>query len=176
MPDHSVRIDTATSRMVADLAHFLGCTKKTVLRDAMLAFTELHEHTVVRGAAQSTERATATSGSLEGSRLLAAAGGDVMSLPLSDRITVLRRQLLEVLRRYDARNPRIVGDLARGVDTDMLELLVERDLISATWNILDCIHETQQLLGAAVHVHDATALALLASDRLDRLEQEAVPI
>lgn len=176
MAERTVKIDSSTGRMVADLAHFLGRTKKAVLRDAVLAFTEVHEHTIAKGAADSTERAAATSGSLEGARLLAAAAGDVASLPLRDRITVLRRQLLEVLRRHDARNPRIVGDLARGVDTDILELLVERDLISDRWNLLECIHETQRLLDATVHLHDATALGLIASDRLERLEGEAVPL
>lgn len=176
MPDHSVRIDTATDRMVADIAHFLGRTKKSVLRDAVLAFTEIHENTIAQGAAHSTERAAATSGSVEGARLLAAAAGDVMSLPLRDRLTVLRHPLLEILRRYDARNPRIVGDLARGDHSDILELLVERDLISARWDLLECIHETQRLLDVTVHLHDATALAIIASDQLDRLEGEAVAL
>lgn len=176
MSERSVKIDASTGLMVADLAHFLGRTKKAVLREAVLAFTEVHERTIAHGAAVSTDRAAETSGSLEGARLLAAAAGDVGSLPLRDRITVLRRPLLDVLRRYDAQNPRIVGDLARGVDTDILELLVERDLVSARWNLLECIHETQQLLDATVHLHDATALQLLASDRLERLEREAVPL
>lgn len=176
MSDRSVKIDASTGQMVADLAHFLGRTKKSVLHDAVLAFTEVHEPTITHGAAVSTRRAAATSGALEGARLLAAAAGDFGSLPLRDRITVRRRQLLDVLRRYDAHNPRIVGDLATGVDGDLLELLVERDLVSARWNLLECIHETQQLLGATVHLHDATALKLLASDRLERLEREAVPL
>lgn len=176
MPEQSVKIDPSTGLMIADLAHFLRRTKKAVLRDAVLAFTELHENTITHGAADSTERAAGTSGSVEGTRLLAAAAGDVRSLPLRDRVTVLRRQLLELLRQYDARNPRIVGDLARGEDSDMLELLVERDLISARWNLLECIHETQRLLDATVHLHDATALGLIASDQLERLEREAVPL
>ncbi|WP_136707345.1 hypothetical protein [Agromyces sp. H66] len=176
MRERSVKIDPSTGRLIADLAHFLGRTKKSVLHDAVLAFTEVHENTITRGAAESTERAAGTSGSLEGARLLAAAAGDVMTLPLRDRVTVLRRRLLEVLRRHDARNPRMVGDLAKGIDTDILELLVERDLFSDRWNLLECIHEAQLLLGATVHLHDSTALGLIASDRLERLEREAVPL
>lgn len=89
---------------------------------------------------------------------------------------MLRGPLFDVLRRFDARNPRIVGDLARGDDAETLELLIERDLVSTRWDLLECIHETQRLLDAIVHFHDATALRLLASDQLARLEAEAVPL
>ena len=45
--------------MVADLAHFLGRTRKAVVRDAVRAFAELHEPAIRSGIAHSSDRAAA---------------------------------------------------------------------------------------------------------------------
>jgi hypothetical protein len=176
MSEQTVKIQAETGRMIADLAHFLGRTKKDVVRDAVRAFTDLREHAILRGAAASTERAASASGSTEGARLLAAAAGDLMALPLRDRLTVLRPDLLALLARHGGRGPRIVGDRWRDDGADLLELLVETDLTANDWQVLEAIHDVQQLLRATVLFHDATALRLLAPDRLERLEREAVPL
>ena len=176
MPEQTVKIQAETGRLIADLAHFLGRTKKDVVRDAVRAFVDLHEHAILRGAAASTERAASAAGSTEGARLLAAAGGDLMSLPLRDRLTVLRSDLIAMLARHGGRKPCIIGDRWRDDDADLLELLVETDLTANDWHVLDAIHDVQRLLGATVQFHDVTALRLVAPDRLERLEREAVPL
>ncbi|WP_173921412.1 hypothetical protein [Agromyces sp. Marseille-P2726] len=176
MPERTVKIHTETDRMAADLAHVLRRTKKDVVRDAVRTFIDLHEHDIRRGAAASAERAAAASGSTEGARLLAAAGGDLMSLPLRDRLTVVRSDLLALLARHGGRSPRIIGDRWRDDDADLLELLVETDLTADDWHVLDAIHDAQRLLGVTVQFHDVTALGLVAPDRLERLEREAVPL
>jgi predicted transcriptional regulator len=90
MSELTVRVDPATGRMVADLSHFLGRTKKAVVRDAVRAFAEMHEQSVRRGISHSSDRAAAATGAVDRERLLAEAGGDVMSLGLPSRVTVLR--------------------------------------------------------------------------------------
>jgi hypothetical protein len=176
MSEQTVKIQAETGRMITDLAHFLGRTKKDVVRDAVRAFVDLHEHTILRGAAASTERAAAASGSTEGARLLAAAGGDLMSLPLRDRLIVLRADLIALLADHGGRQPRIVGDRWRDDDADLLELLIETDLTANDRHVLEAIHDVQQLVGATVQFHDVTALRLVAHDRLERLENEAIPL
>jgi uncharacterized protein len=173
---NAVKIDQETGRMVADLAHFLGRTKKDVVRDAVLAFAELHGNSITIGVAHSSDRVATASGSVERERLLAAAGGDDSLLPLRDRVKVHRLELIALLDRYGGRNPRIVGELATGADAETVELLVESDPYQFDWNPSEATHTTQRLLDAVVVLHDSTRLKLFAPDRLVRLEEEAVPL
>jgi hypothetical protein len=173
-------VHPATDRLVADLAHFLRRTKKDVVRDAVLAFSELHENSIANGAAQSSDRAAAASGSVERERLLAASGGDVGALSLRDRLTVHRLELITLLERYGGRNPRVVGELAVGADREAdaktIELLIESDPYRFDWNPSEATHTAQQLLDAVVVFHDAARLRLFAPARLARLEREAVDL
>jgi hypothetical protein len=173
MPMKTVKVDPPTDQMIADLAHFLGRQKKEVLRDAVRVFTELHGPVVEREIARSNDRVTAAAGSVESARLEAAAGGDVASLPLRDRVTVHRLELIALLERYGGRTPRLVGELAMGDDAETLELLVESDPYRFDWNPSEATHTTQRLLDAVVVLHDAARLRLFAPDRLARLEAEA---
>jgi hypothetical protein len=113
---------------------------------------------------------------VERERLLAAAGGDVGSLSLRDRLTVHRLELIALLERYGGRNPRVVGELAAHDDAETLELLIESDPYRFDWNPSEATHTTQQLLDAVVVFHDAARLRLFAPARLARLEREAIPL
>ena len=172
----SIKVEPETDRIVADLSHFLGRLKKDVLRDAVLMFADLHGHAVERGITQSTERAAAASGSAEGAVLLASVGGDLSTLPLRDRVTVQRSQLLALIERCGAANPRLIGELAAGRPSDVVELLIESDLYGPSWHQFEAMHLAQRLLDAPVEFTDATGLALFAPERLARLEGEAVPL
>jgi hypothetical protein len=176
MSEHTIKVHQATDRMVADLAHFLGRTKKDVVRDAVLAFAELHGNSITLGVAHSSDRAAAASGSVERERLLAASGGDVGSLPLRDRLAVHRLELIALLERNGGRNPRVVGELAAGADAETLELLIESDPYRFDWNPSEATHTTQQLLDAVVVFHDAARLRLFAPERLARLERESIAL
>jgi hypothetical protein len=175
MPMKTVKVDPATDQMIADLAHFLGQLKKDVIRDAVRIFAELHAPAVEREIARSNDRIAAASGSVEGARL-GAAVGDIASLPLRDRVTVHRLELIELLERHGGRSPRLVGELAMGGEAETLELLVESDPYRFDWNPSEATHTTQLLLDAVVVLHDATRLRLFAPDRLARLELEAAPL
>jgi hypothetical protein len=176
MSDHTIKVHPMTDRMVADLAHFLRRTKKDVVRDAVLAFAELHGNSIATGAAHVSDRAAAASGAVERERLLAASGGDIGTLSLRDRLTVHRHELIALLARYGGRNPRVVGELAAGADTETLELLIESDPYRFDWNPSEATHSAQQLLDAVVVFHDAARLRLFAPVRLARLEREAVDL
>jgi predicted transcriptional regulator/predicted nucleotidyltransferase len=175
MSELTVRVDPATGRMVADLSHFLGRTKKAVVRDAVRAFAEMHEQSVRRGISHSSDRAAAATGAVDRERLLAEAGGDVMSLGLPSRVTVLREDLARILDGHGARNVRLVGRLARGEVAEAADLLVESDLIDGM-DYASATHDAQRLLRTTVNLHDATRLRLFAPDRLAELEREAVPL
>lgn len=176
MSENTITVHPATERVVADLAHFLGRTKKDVVRDAVLAFAELHENSIAAGAAHSSDRAAAASGSVARERLLAASGGDVGTLPLRDRLAVHRLELIALLERYGGRNPRVVGELATGADAESLELLIESDPYRFDWKPSEATHTTQQLLDAVVVFHDAARLRLFAPERLARLERESIAL
>ncbi len=175
MSELSVRVDPETGRQVADLAHFLGRTRKAIVRDAINAFAELHHRTISTGIEHSRHRAESVSGSAERERLLAAAGGDPMSLALRDRVTVRRDELIAALARCGAHAPRLVGRIARGEPTEVVDLLVESDLISGM-DHAGAIHEAQRLLGATVTMLDVTGLRLFSAERLNALEREAIPL
>ncbi|HET8780717.1 MAG TPA: hypothetical protein VFM66_11630 [Agromyces sp.] len=173
---NAIKVDPMTDRMVSDLAHSLRRTKKAVVRDAVLALADLHQATLARAIADSTERSAAASGSVEGARLLASAGGDVGALALRDRVTVMRVQLMTLIEHQGGRDPRVVGDLALGAASETLELLVETDPYEFRWNSLEATHLTQRLINAPVVLHDAAKLRLFSPALLARLEGQAVPL
>ena len=175
MSELSVRVDPETGRRVADLAHFLGRTRKAIVRDAINAFAELHQRTISNGIDQLRDRAESVWGSAERERLLAAAGGDPMSIELRDRVTVMRDELVAALARCGAHAPRLVGRIARGEMTAVVDLLVESDLVSGM-DHAGAIHEAQRLLGTTVTMLDATGLRLFSAERLEELEREAIPL
>jgi predicted transcriptional regulator/predicted nucleotidyltransferase len=175
MSELTVRVDPETGRLVADLSHFLGRTKKGVVRDAVRAFAELHERTVRGGMAQSTDRVTAATGAVDRERLLAEAGGNLMALTLPQRVKVVRTDLIRILDGHGARNVRLVGRLARGEAAEAADLLVESDLIDGM-DYASATHDTQRLLRTTVNLHDATRLRLFAPARLAEFEREAVPV
>ena len=175
MSELTVRVDPETGRMVADLSHFLGRTKKAVVRDAVRALAELHEPAIRSGIAHSSDRAAAVAGAADRERLLAAVGGDLMSLMLPQRVKVLREDLIRVLDAHGARNVRLVGLLARGEAAEAADLLVESDLIDGM-DYASATHEAQRLLRTTVNLHDATRLRLFTPERLAELEREAVSL
>ena len=175
MSELSVRVDPETGRRVADLAHFLGRTRKAIVRDAINAFAELHQRTISTGIDHSRGRAESVRGWAERERLLAAAGGDPMSLDLRDRVTVRRDEVVAALERCGAHAPRLVGRIARGEPTEVVDLLVESDLISGM-DHAGAIHQAQRLLGTTVTSSIVTGLRLFSAERLEVLEHEAIPL
>jgi predicted transcriptional regulator len=173
--EHTVKVDPETSGRIADLAHFLGKTRKDVVRDALMLLADLQAPAVSRGIERSEGRATAASGSLDAAKKLADVGGDLLALAPRERVSVLRTELIDLLDRHGARNPRIVGALAHDADTEHLELLVESDLIDGI-DHPGALHVTQRLLGMTVTLHDETRLRLFSPEKLRRLASEAVPL
>ena len=98
-----------------------------------------------------------------------------MSIEIRDRVTVMRDELVAALERCGANVPRLVGRIARGEPTEVLDLLVESDLISGM-DHAGAIHEAQRLLGTTVTMLDATGLRLFSAERLEELEREAIPL
>jgi len=152
-------------------SHEEGCRPR-----CRVAFAELHGKSIAIGAARSSDRAAAAAGSVERERLLSASGGDVGALPLRDRVTVHRLELIALLERSGGRNPRVVGELATTDSAETLELLIESGRDRFDWDPSEAAHTTQQLLDAVVVLHDATRLRLFSPERLARLEQESVAL
>ena len=175
MSELTVRVDPETGRMVADLSHFLGRTKKAVVRDAVRAFAELHELGIRSGIADSSGRAAAAIGAGDRERLLAAVGGDPLALMLPQRLKVLREDLIRILDGHGARNVRLVGRQAKGEAAEAADLLVESDLIDGM-DYASATHQAQRLLHTTVNLHDATRLRLFTPERLAELEREAVSL
>ena len=176
MADCTVRVDGEVGRIVGDLAHAMGRTKKQVLREAVLVFADLQSKTVARGLEASGRRAASTEGSLDGARVLAEVGGDVQALALRDRVHVLRREIIAVVERCGAADVRLIGDLAEGRDAKIVQLLVTSDLTGPSWRHIEAAADLRRVLGAPVEFTDATGLRLFATDRLAALEQAAVPL
>jgi predicted transcriptional regulator len=174
MSDCTVRVDDEIGRLVGDLAHALGRTRKRVLRDAVLVFADLHAQTLARGVEASSRRSSAASGALEDGRRLAEVGGDLLALDLRERVLVMRREIVAVVERFGASEVRLIGELAEGRASQVVELLVTSDLVGAAWRHLDATVELQRLLDAPVEFTDATGLRLFRRDRLATLERAAV--
>ena len=176
MAEHTVKVADDVGRIVADLAHAMGRTKKQVLREAVLVFADLHAKTVARGLEESSRRASAASGSLEGARVLAEAGGDPLELDLRERIRVLRREIVAVVEQYGAGEVRLIDETTNGPLSEKLRLLVVSDLTGPPWRHVEAAAELRRLLGAPVELIDATRLRLFAPDRLSAISQWAVPL
>ena len=176
MTDCTVRVDGEVGMLIVDLAHALGRTKKRVLREAVLAFADLHAQTLANGVEASTRRSSAASGALADSRRLAEVGGDVLALDLRERVMMLRREVVAVVERFGASEVRLVGELAEGRESLIVELLVTSDLVGPVWRHLDATVELQRMLDAPVEFTDATGLRLFGRDRLGALERSAIPL
>lgn len=176
MPDSTVRVDSEVGRIVGDLAHALGRTRKQVLREAILVFADLQAKAVARGREASERRGSWAAGSLEGARTLAEVGGDVLALELRERVLLLRREIVAVVERCGASEVRLIGELAEGDDSEIVRLLVTSDLTGPPWRHLDATAELGRLLGAPVEFTDETGLRLFARDRLSAHEQTAIPL
>ena len=176
MTDRTVRVDGEVGLLIGDLAHALGRTRKLVLREAVLAFADLHAPTLTRGIESSARRSSAASGALANARRIAEVGGDVLALELRERVMVLRREIVAVVERFGAREVRLVGELAEGRRSLVVQLLVTSDLVGVAWRHLDATVELQRLLDAPVEFTDATGLRFSARDRLAALERTAVTL
>ena len=176
MPDSTVRVDSEVGRIVGDLAHALGRTRKQVLREAILVFADLQAKAVARGREASERRGSWAAGSLEGARTLAEVGGDVLALELRERVLLLRREIVAVVERCGASEVRLIGELAEGDDSEIVRLLVTSDLTGPPWRHLDATAELGRWLRAPVEFTDETGLRLFARDRLRSLEQTAIPL
>ena len=151
-------------------------TGTTFACEAVLVFADLQSRTVARGLEASGRRASSTAGSLDDARRLADVGGDVLALPLRERVLLLRRKIIAVVDRCGAGDVHLIGEMAEGRDSEIVRLLVTSDLTGPPWRHLEAASDLRRVLGAPVEFTDATGLRLFAADRLRALEQTAVPL
>ncbi|GAA1527143.1 hypothetical protein BJ978_001496 [Agromyces terreus] len=161
MTDTTIRIDTATAKLVAELAHLMERTKKDVLADAVAGYAR--------------------------ARLPALADGRMRYGDLSPReqLTLRRDELLRRFEEQGTVNVRLLGSArAPGVDAvavavareESIILLAETDIIlgSEAESMMEEI--AKEVLGFRVEVISATRLSLFAPERLARLVQESAPL
>jgi len=151
MHDRSIKADPATGRLVSDLAYLLGSTKKQVLAEAVAAYA-------------------ATRMPVGRDRLPYA------DLPVRQRLTLRRDELLRMFARHGASDVRLIGPFAKGEDVDLVEILAETDIMMGGDAAPMLADLAREVLLTPVEVTSATALAFSSPERLERLRAESVPL
>lgn len=84
------------------------------------------------------------------------------------RIRAKRRQIKSIARRYDIRDIRIFGSVARGMDTRRsdIDLLVKRDRVFTIPELCEAQEELGNLLGKRVRVVEEIELSPYIRDRV----------
>lgn len=184
--EKSIKVDAATDRLVSEMAHFLGATKKSILREAVADFAAARG----RGASLVTDSrgetgGTRSSGETDHAGELRRAGGGSASpvaherfdqLPLGERLTLRRSELLRAFGEHGASNVRIMGPLAIGQDADEFELLAETDPVNGSDSAFELEIIAGRLLGAPTTVLSSTALRLFNPAGLRRAIEESRPL
>ena len=93
----------------------------------------------------------------------------------SEALAVRREELRELVSRYDVGQPRVLGSVLNGTDTEDsdLDLLVDRGAATTLFTIAGLEHEAQELLDVPVSVLTPGFLSLKFRDRVLR---EAQPL
>ncbi|HET8780322.1 MAG TPA: hypothetical protein VFM66_09630 [Agromyces sp.] len=153
MPEKPIKVDEQTDRIVADLAHFMRTTKKSVVRDAVAEYAEAR-----RG-------------------LLAPATGGVSGLdelaPLQ-RLALRRKELIREFARRQGTDIRVF-QAADGED-DEITLLVETDPIDGSAAAPRLAEIAQRLLDVHVTVISSTALRLMRPEQHRRALELSQPL
>lgn len=175
MTERPIKVDAHTDQLVSDIAHFLGRSKKSVVRDAVQEFAEEHRLVLGVGVAEAVARASALSQSARGEVAPAAGRAPdapefrtMAELPLRDRLKLQRAALIAEFAKAGATEIRLIGGLALGEDADEVELLVELDLSEGSAPISHLQHTAHQLLRVPVKVVSAPALQLFDREGFER--------
>lgn len=142
----TVKVDVETHRLIGDLAHLLGRTRKDVVRDAVNAFAAWREAVLDHGAEASSERlalanarhtARLASGELmtsaaersERSRVGASRISEAAFLRLTahERLELRRPELERAFAELGARNPRFVDPRDHDRDPATSVIMVDLD-------------------------------------------------
>jgi hypothetical protein len=142
----TVKVDAETHRLIGDLAHLLGRTRKEVVRDAVNAFAVWREAVLDDGAEASIDRlalagarhlgrlasgdlATSTAERAERSPTGATRISDATFLRLTvlERFELRRAQLERAFGELGARNPRLVDPHGYGRSRSSTVILVDLD-------------------------------------------------
>ncbi|CAN5365556.1 hypothetical protein BH20ACT9_BH20ACT9_04390 [soil metagenome] len=94
--------------------------------------------------------------------------------PVGRRLSARKREIRRALAKHGARNPRVFGSVARGVDTDASDLDLLVDLPRPSYVLLAQVGaDLTDALGSDV---DVTTESLLRPQIHDRVLAEAVPL
>jgi hypothetical protein len=175
-----IKVDAETDRLVSELAYFLGSTKKAVVREAVADFA------AARGRARSADsdrRHVADDTSVTGDARDARDARAVLplhqrfdQLPLIERLSLRRSELIRAFADHGASNIRVLGPLAFGRHADEFELLAETDPIRGGEAAAELQMIAARLLCAPSTVVSSTALRLFNPDRLRRALEESRPL
>ncbi|HEX6954157.1 MAG TPA: hypothetical protein VF156_04685 [Agromyces sp.] len=142
----TIKVDPETHRLIGDLSHLSGRTRKEVVRDAVNAFVVWREAVLDEGAAASSDRlalanarhagrlaagdlTTSAAERADRSRIGATRISDAAFLRLSvhERLEVRRTELERAFGELGARNPRLVDPRAYGRAPSATVILVDLD-------------------------------------------------
>jgi predicted transcriptional regulator len=142
----TLKVDAETHRLIGDLAHLLGRTRKDVVRDAVNAFAVWRESVLDEGAEASSERlvlanarhsARLASGDLASSAAERAGRSRIGTVRISDamflqltvheRFELRRAELERAFGELGARNPRLVDPRDYGRAPSATVILVDLD-------------------------------------------------
>ena len=174
MIEKPIKVDEKTDRLVTDLAYFLRCSKKTVVREAVTEFAEAR-----RAGTALPGNGTALPGN--GAALPGAGAGQpraatILDLALVDRVAVRRNELIREFAKRRATNVRLFTPATETEAIAEVHLLVETDLADGTFVIPALEEVARTLLTAPVHIVSSTALALFSPVALERVLAESRPL
>jgi len=197
MVDRPIKVDEPTDRLVTDLAYFLRCSKKSVVRDAVAEFAETHHHPqllaarsgvnglgeVEAASARAGESADDSfSGSSRGGGLVGAraAGVTFEMLDPLDRLALRRRELLRQFAELGGTNVRVLdeddGDGASDEASTRIVLLAETDPVDGSAAVPALEEVARRVLGVHTTVVSLTALRLFGSGRLEQALAQSRPL
>ena len=156
MADKPIKVDERTDRQVTDLAYFLRCSKKSIVRDAVAEFAETHRP---RSTPDSTFDA----------------------LDPFDRLALRRRELLRQFAERGGTNVRVLDRVGESMASDesgtgRIVLLADTDPVDGSAAVPALEEVARHLLSAPATVVSMTALRMFGSDRLQRALEQSRPL
>ena len=172
-----IKVDAETDRLVSELAYFLGSTKKAIVREAVADFAAARG----RGRSADSDRRhvaddTGATGDAREARAVLPLHQRFDQLPLIERLSLRRSELIRAFADHGASNIRVLGPLAFGRHADEFELLAETDPIRGGEAAAELQMIAARLLCAPSTVVSSTALRLFNPDRLRRALEESRPL
>ncbi|KQM81219.1 hypothetical protein [Agromyces sp. Leaf222] len=172
MVAEAIRVDADTARLVAQLAHLMESTKRSVMADAVAAYAE------ARLPALTTDRP------------------GFSELSPRERLRLRRDEVLRAFARHGASNVRVLDPIAPfakagvagavgsddhsgsddGTADEAIDLLAETDIMMGgeAASVLSGI--ASRMLGVRVEVTSMTSLAMFAPERLARSVECSSPL